>query len=174
MAQWQNENSGVRNSECSFDQIDVCARARQIRHVHGKVGIRHHARECVHNEVRLAPSCKIKREVILRTVERAKEWNALNVVEMKMAKENMRADGVVAEFFEELVSQEADAGASGENQNLVRVRPDLDTGGIASVIHVFSLWRRSRSSITPESDTHRAAVLWFGSISLGQTILQES
>src|SRR5262245_38124788 len=99
MAQRQNENSSVRNGERPFDQIDVFARARQIRHVHGKVGIRHHARERVHNEIRLAPSCKIKREVILRAIERAKEWNALNVVQMKMAEENMRADGFVAELF---------------------------------------------------------------------------
>src|SRR5206468_8129887 len=126
MVQRQNQNSRVRDSERSFNQIDVLARAGKLRHVDRKVGIRHHSRKRVHHEIGVAASCEVKREVISRIVKRTKERNALNVVEMKMTEENMRADGLVAEFSFKLISKEADSRAAIKNQNLIRVGTDFD------------------------------------------------
>src|SRR5437899_6604794 len=105
MIQRQNKNARIRDRKSSLDQIDVFTRARKLRHVDRKVRVRHHPRQRVHYQVCVAAAGKIKREMVLRIIERPKEGNALNMIEMKMAEENVSADRVVAELLLEFISQ---------------------------------------------------------------------
>src|SRR5437762_10706769 len=127
MIQGQDKNPGVRNSEGSFNEIDILTRAGQLRHVYREVGVRHHARQRVHDEICITAACKIKREMVSWIVERTKERNPLNVVEVEMAEENVRADRLVAELLLQLTSEQANACAAIENEDLVRVGSNLNT-----------------------------------------------
>jgi hypothetical protein len=73
MVQGQNQNPRVRGRECSFDEINVFTRTRELRHIDWKVWIRHHSRQCIHYEIGIPAAGKVKREVITRVVERPKK-----------------------------------------------------------------------------------------------------
>jgi len=60
-------------------------------------------------------------------VQRAKKRNALNMVQMKVTKENMSADGSVCELLLKFIPEETKARASIKNENLIGVGADFNT-----------------------------------------------
>jgi hypothetical protein len=64
--------------------------------------------------------------MVTRIVQRAKERNALNVVEMEMTEENMRIDRFVAELQLELSSEKTNTCSTVEDQDLVRIGADFN------------------------------------------------
>src|SRR5881296_3965461 len=96
----------------------------QLVHVDREIRICHHPRQGVHDEIRVAAAREIKCEMVSRTVERAKKWNSLNVVEMEMAEEDVCVDRLVAVFLLKVIAEVADAGSAVENQNLICVGSD--------------------------------------------------
>src|SRR5437867_7424690 len=92
--------------------------------------------------------------MILRIVKRAKKGNALDMVEMKMAEENVSVDRPAAELLLKLVSEKAESGPAIENKNLIRVGSDFDTRSVAANPHVFFLWCGSRAANPPEPNAH--------------------
>ena len=105
MIQRQYEDLRVRDRKSAFDEIDVLAGARQLRHIDREVGVRHHSGERIHDEIGVATAGKVEREVILRIVQRPEERDALNMIEMEMAKEDMRPNRTIAELLFELFSE---------------------------------------------------------------------
>src|SRR3954447_1263051 len=96
----------------------------------------------------------MEEEVIVRAgVERSEKRNALDVVPMKMRKENVRMDGPVLVFLDQLLSQVSEPGAAVEDVNLP-VDTDLNAGGIASVSQILQLGSGSGSSDAPEFHQH--------------------
>ena len=64
--------------------------------------------------------------MVLRVVERPKKGNALDMIEMKMAEENVSADRFVAELLLELISEITNSSPAIKDQNLVCVGSDFN------------------------------------------------
>src|SRR5436189_112371 len=154
MIQWQDQNSRIGDRKRALDQIHIFARARKLGHVDGKVRIGHHTRQRVHHEVGIAPAGKIKREMVLRVIERAKKRNTLDMIEMEMAEKNVSADRLVAELLLEFISEVTNSGSTIEDQNLIGVGPDLNARGISAIPHVFLLWCWSGAANSPKPHAH--------------------
>src|ERR1041385_984905 len=89
-------------------------------------------------------------------IQRAKERKALDVVPMEVRDKNMRDDGPVYEFFAQVVSKIAEAGAAVKDVNLL-ADTYFDAGGIASIAHVFRLRSWSGPADAPKFDAHSTA-----------------
>src|SRR6185295_1435563 len=137
MIERQHVNLHAGNVEGPFGKFDVIPRARQIRNIHREVGIRHHCGEGVTAKLSVVPFCEVKGEMVARIVQRPKKRNPLDVVQMKMAEEDMTLDGIAVELVLQLLSQEANAGSAIKNENLVVVRSDFDARRIAAESHVL-------------------------------------
>jgi hypothetical protein len=64
--------------------------------------------------------------MVVRVVQRTKEWNTLDVIEVKMAEEDMSANGLIPELLLQLLSKQPDSGTAVEDQNLITIRTNLD------------------------------------------------
>src|SRR5207247_74346 len=127
---------------------------RQHRHIDREVRVSHHAGERIPNKVGSTPAREIKGEMVFGIVERPEERNALDVVQVKMAEENMGADGLAAELLLEFFAKQPDAGPPVEDEDLVAAGADLNTGGVAAIHHIFSLGCWRRTSHSPKPHTH--------------------
>jgi hypothetical protein len=139
MIQRQNENARAGEVERSLDHVHVVAGTGQVRHIDREIRTRHQAGQRIHAR-RSPASGKVEREVIPGIVQRPEKRDALNMVEMEMAEENMSFDGIVAKLLLQVVSEQTKPGSTVENENLVGVGPNLNAGGIASIPHVLPLW----------------------------------
>jgi hypothetical protein len=70
-----------------------------------------------------------------------------------MGHENVGRNRAVTELAFQLMTQDAEACAAIEDVNAV-AEAQLHAGGVASVAHVFGLWRGSRSTHAPEINPH--------------------
>src|SRR5262245_58721715 len=113
--------------------------------------------------------------MIFRVIERAKEGNSLDMVQVEVTEEDMSFDRPAGELFFEFFSEQTYTRSAVQNEDLGTVRSQLDTGGIASETHVFLLrcWRGTTNS--PESRMHsKASPEKCDSIVLAHVRLQES
>src|SRR5581483_7062858 len=86
-------------------------------------------------------------------VKRAKEWNALNVIPVKVRDKDVRADGSSQELAGQCFPQAAKAGAAVENVQTA-IDPHFHARGVAAVAHVFALGGGGGSSHSPEFNVH--------------------
>ena len=77
-----------------------------------------------------------KKTVFGLVIQRAKKWNALNVVPMEVGDENVSTNVAAVEFGAQLLSQGTEAGATVEDVQVV-ADAYLDAGGITSIAQVF-------------------------------------
>jgi hypothetical protein len=64
--------------------------------------------------------------MVVRVVQRTKEWNTLDVIEVKMAEKDVSANGLIPEFLFQLLSKQPDSGTAVEDQNLITFRTNFD------------------------------------------------
>src|SRR6266404_7355428 len=96
----------------------------------------------------------MEEEVVVRAgVKRSEEGDTLNVVPMEMGEKDVRVNGTVLVFLDQLLAQIAEAGAAVENIDLP-VDADLNAGGIASISQIFELGSGSGSPDAPEFHQH--------------------
>jgi hypothetical protein len=122
----KHEDLCIGDIEGSFGQVDVFPRTGEFRHIDWEIRIGNDSRKRIHDEIGVATSGKVKRKVVAGVVQRTKEWNALDVIEVKVAEEDMSANGLIAEFLLQLLSKQPDSGAAIENQNLITFRTNFD------------------------------------------------
>src|SRR6266481_5261372 len=98
-------------------------------------------------------------------VQRQKEWDALNVVPVKMRDENVGDHRFPARPFAQLLAKIAEAGSTVENINMV-VNAHFHARRVAAVTQVLQLGSRSRTTHAPELHIH--------AITLRSPVLPES
>ena len=152
MVQPHGLHDGVVKRDAVFLDIVKIAVRRHFRHVHREIRVRHLLFDGALQAAAAAGG--VKEEVIVPAlVQRPEEGDALDVVPVKMRDEDVRVDGLAAEFGAQRLAQIAEAGAAIEHVDAA-VDPHLDAGGVAPVTHVLGLRRRGRAPHTPELDVH--------------------
>src|SRR5439155_5379364 len=96
----------------------------------------------------------VKEKTIFRPViKRAKEWNALDVIPVKMRNKDVSCNRAAVEFVSELLTEATKSCAAVENKNLL-AGAHLHARGIPSVAKIFRLGSRHRTAHAPKSDSH--------------------
>ena len=112
--------------------------------------------------------------MVSRIVERAKKWHTLNMIEVEMAEEDVRADRLIAVFLLELIPQIANSGSAVENQNLIRVGSNFNARSISTIPHVLFLRCGSGAANSPKPHAHGRSFQELGSINTCLAKLQEA
>src|SRR5262249_16310031 len=86
-------------------------------------------------------------------IERLEKRNALDVVPVKVRKENVRAERIAVHLLMQLVAQVAEAGAAVEDVETA-VEAQLHARRVAAVSQIFLLRGGRRSAYTPKSHQH--------------------
>src|SRR5436305_2910914 len=98
-----------------------------------------------------------KEKVIGIVVERAEEWDSLDVVPMKVGDEDVRVHRLTFRLPQHLFSEHTEACAAIENI-AAAVDAHLDAGGVATIAQVFRLRSRRRTANSPELDLHKGSL----------------
>src|SRR5262249_53361382 len=91
--------------------------------------------------------------VLAAIIERAEEWNSLNVVPMEVGYEDMGIDRAIFKFTAKLLPQNTKSSATVENENIVAAT-DLDAGGVTPITQIFGLGSWRRAAHAPELNSH--------------------
>src|SRR3989442_790023 len=75
------------------------------------------------------------------------------MVPVEVGYEDVRGEGLVAEFLFQMVAQDSESGAAIEDVDAVS-EPHLDAGGVAAIAHVLGLWGGRRAAHSPDLDPH--------------------
>src|SRR5437667_3836900 len=96
----------------------------------------------------------VKEKTIFRPViKRAKEWNALDVIPVKMRNEDVSGNRAAVEFVTELLAQGTKSRTAVENKNLL-AGAHIHARGIPSVAKIYRLGSRQQTAHAPESDSN--------------------
>ena len=128
------DNAIVECDAVFFDVIKMPVR-RHLTHVHRKVRIGHLFFDGPLQSAATAGGMEEK--IVVRVgIKRKEEWNALNVVPMKVRQKNVSVDGSILMLGVKLLAQITKAGAAIENIDLA-VDAHFNAGGITPVAQIF-------------------------------------
>lgn len=92
--------------------------------------------------------------MVFRVVEWFKEGDALDVIPVKVGKENTSFQALVPELRQKLLAEQAQSAPTVENQNVPLRSPNLQARGIAAVAKIIRRWRGSGTSHPPKAYLH--------------------
>src|SRR5262249_9494163 len=112
-------------------------------------------------QMRIIALPRIHEHAIALVIERREKWQALNVVPMRVADEQVNRSLALAEIAgDEILAQPADAGAGVDDDARAAVgNTHLDAGGVPSVAVGVDAGRWKRPAYPPEPDLHRDSPL---------------
>src|SRR5216683_192908 len=149
-----NLDSVFQVQPATIDVVKLLLRLH-LAEIDGEVGGGH---LLVHYLLQAADAARaMKKKLAVGTViQWTKEWNALDVVPVKVRNEDVSGQGelLLSKFVLQLLPQNAKAGATIKNVKLF-ADAHLDAGGIAAIAHVFRLRGRRGTTHAPKLDSHR-------------------
>jgi hypothetical protein len=143
----------VEGDAILLDIVKIAMRGH-LGHVYGEIRVRH---LLFNRALKSASSAgRVEYELVVGTViEGIEEGNALNVVPMKVGKENVCGDRLFTGFHGQMLAKIAEASAAIKDVH-VAVDAHFDARGIAAVAQIFYLRSRSRAAHPPEFHLHPA------------------
>jgi hypothetical protein len=93
-------------------------------------------------------------EVVLRVVQRLEEGHTLDVIPMKVRREDPGGKVTPVGGLDQVLSQGTKAGPAIENVAVLS-ETHFHAGGVASITHLVHVRGRSRPADAPKLDSHR-------------------
>src|SRR3954452_9477586 len=157
MVQVLRADLDVAEIKNAFGEIMIADGSAELLQLDRKVGGLHLSREGLPHRL-LEAARRIHIPFVSGNEERGKEWQALDMIPVCMADQQIAAQRPLPALHQ-LGAKGNRAGASIEHCDRPGGRPHLDTGGVAAVAESTWPWFWDRTTSAPKSHEHDAAFI---------------